>query len=163
MRFSKRSQAKCTSLAASGRIAFSVLLLALGSMAASAAEPGEPSLGSEHQESAGAVGLPAVAPAPAAASGLQVAIDPATGELRAPTAAEAKALAAGMSPMLKDAGQPVVWPDGTVTVDLNESFMQFYVATVGADGTLTMGCVDDPAATDLPVAATAAPAPLEEK
>ncbi len=48
----------------------------------------------------------AKAPAPAAQSGMMVAIDPATGKIRQPTAAESKALVAGIQEMTKASSRP---------------------------------------------------------
>lgn len=158
MRIFMRRQAKCSPPELCGRMMISMLLLALVAVAATAAEPEPPAAAATQEE--------AVNTAPATTNGLLVAVDPVTGKLRAPTAAEAKALAATLGLTLKNAGQEpveVVWPDGTVTVDLDESFLSFSVASIGSDGNVAMECFDHPAHVDHPVATTAAPAPLEEK
>lgn len=106
------------------------LLLALGSgSVAGASSPAE---------------APAEMPAVSGA-GLQVAIDPETGELRQPTAAEAQMLSerAEKPAALESFAAPVevVWPDGTVTVELGEQFMNYWVVRRGAQG-LEAACVD---------------------
>ncbi len=74
-------------------------------------------------------------------------IDPETGEMRAPTDAEAKALSkAETERVLKASGesradaQPVVHPDGTVTLELDERHMKYKRVTVCEDGTVATNC-----------------------
>jgi hypothetical protein len=105
---------------------------------------------------AAALALAALAAAPAAqAADLRVAKDPATGQLRAPTADEAKALdaaAATKAPVYRGllTGRvnppPIRHPDGTVEQELDESTLQFSVARRNADGTISMDCVTGPEA-----------------
>jgi hypothetical protein len=110
-----------------------------------------------------AKGQRAKVPAPAANSGLMVAIDPATGKIRQPTAAEAKALVAGIQEMTKaSAVQPELKQssDGTMSVDLSSSFLNISMVQVQADGSIREVCVDS--AADANAVLTAAPA-FEDK
>ncbi len=100
---------------------------------------------------------PAVSKGRGAGNGLMAAIDPATGKLRQPTAAESKALAAGVESMLKLAPsslQTKQTADGTMSLDLGTSFLNISIAQVGPDGTIQQICVDN--------AATVNVAPLYE-
>src|ERR1700712_2281581 len=69
-----------------------------------------------------------------AGNGLMAAIDPATGKLRQPTAAESKALAAGVQAMFQspvEGLQAKLTADGTMSVNLGTSFLNISVAQVG--------------------------------
>ena len=93
--------------------------------------------------------------------GLRAFRDPATGELRKPTAEEAAAAAraeAQASPERQLVFEVVVHPDGMKTVDLQGAFMAAAVATRNPDGSITVRCV--PAAAPVPPPARPA---LEEK
>jgi hypothetical protein len=73
-----------------------------------------------------------------------VAIDRATGKLRPPTAAEKKALAAGLKNMLNRSteGLTVVQrANGAKSVDLQGRFQAIAVAKVNADGKVAEQCV----------------------
>jgi hypothetical protein len=112
-----------------------------------------------------AKGRRAKAPAPAANSGnsgMMVAIDPATGKIRQPTAAESKALVAGIQEMTKASIQPELkqFADGTMSVDLSNSFLNISMAQVQPDGSIREVCVDS--AADASAVLTAAPA-FEDK
>ena len=122
----------------------------------------------------GATGDPApavreVCPADDAAAGpaLRAFIDPETGQLRAGTPEEARALAAAAHADLAraiEALQPVVHPDGMISLDLQGLFMQNFVAVRMPDGSLSTGCVEGPATAAGYVPPGKAPAPkLEEK
>lgn len=104
------------------------------------------------------------------ASAATVARDPVTGELRAPTAAEAQALSqpagtgrgavkAAAAPRGMLTGrinpQPVQHADGSVEHELDESTLSFSVATRNADGSISQACVTGP---DAAAAAMKAPA-----
>jgi hypothetical protein len=105
----------------------------------------------------------AKAPAPTANSGLMVAVDPATGKIRQPTAAETRALTAGIQEMTKgSAVKPELkqFADGTMSVDLSSSFLNISMAQVQPDGSIREVCVDS--AADANAVLTAAPA-FEEK
>ena len=98
-------------------------------------------------------------PAVAKGNGVMAAIDPATGKLRQPTAAESKALAAGIESLLKSSAstlQAKQTADGTMSVDLGTSFLNISIAQVGPDGALQQICVDN-AAQGSSLLVTAAP------
>lgn len=78
--------------------------------------------------------------------GVQVAIDPATGKLRPPTADEAASLAAGLQRMLSretDGLQVITFADGTQMVSLDDTFQDVAIATKGKRGNTTLRCVND--------------------
>lgn len=90
-------------------------------------------------------------------SGVMAAID-ATGKLRQPTAAESKALAAGIESMLKSSASSLKakqTADGTMSVDLGTSFLNISVAQVGPNGAIQQICLDN--AADANALVTAAP------
>lgn len=91
---------------------------------------------------------PAAKKGQGAGNGMMAAIDPATGKLRQPTAAESKALAAGIESMLKSSAsslQAKQTADGTMSVDLGTSFLNISIAQVGPDGSIQQICVDNAA------------------
>jgi hypothetical protein len=101
-------------------------------------------------------------PMPAAASGVTVAIDPVTKQIRPLTAEEAAALAAPQKSSASPAfvsrkPVPMLYPDGHVSLKLPESSMESLVATKGQDGKVTIRSVNN---RDLD-AALAAPANLK--
>lgn len=78
---------------------------------------------------------------------MRVFLDPETGEMRAPTETEAKALGnADTEHDLKttgepqSVGQPVVQPDGTVKLKLEDRHMKHKIVTVCEDGSLATNC-----------------------
>jgi hypothetical protein len=80
-----------------------------------------------------------------AGSGLMAAIDPATGKLRQPTAAETRALSAGIQEMTKasaDKLQLKQFADGTMSMNLGTAFLNISLVQVQPDGTLREYCVD---------------------
>lgn len=91
--------------------------------------------------------------------------DPLTGELRAPTAAELRALRPTPAPGTAQTGpqtaQPVVRADGTRAVRLGEAGMVYSVATRSADGKLHEHCVSGEAASQAVKSEQSAPAPKE--
>src|SRR4051794_867361 len=98
-------------------------------------------------------------PAAAKGHGMMAAIDPATGKLRQPTAAESKALAAGVESLLKSSAstlQAKQAAEGTMSVALGTSFLNIWIARVGRDGAIQQICVDN-AAQGSSLLATAAP------
>lgn len=110
-----------------------------------------------------------VCPADDAAAGpaLRAFIDPQTGQLRAGTPEEARALAAAAQADLAraiEALQPVVHPDGMISLDLQGLFMQNFVAVRMPDGSLSFGCVEGPAtaAGYVPPERKSAPKPEEK-
>jgi len=101
---------------------------------------------------------PAAAKGHQTGNGVMAAIDPATGKLRQPTAAESKALAAGVESLLKRSAstlQAKQTADGTMSVDLGTSFLNISIAQVGPNGAVQQICVDNAAAANALV--TAAP------
>jgi hypothetical protein len=83
----------------------------------------------------------------ASGAGLTAAVD-AAGKLRQPTAAENRALAAGVESMFKRSVSPLrtkQTADGTMSIDLGTSFLNISLAQVGADGSIQQICVDNPA------------------
>ena len=90
------------------------------------------------------------APQPQAQSqGMVVVRDRQTGQLRAPTAAEARALAP-VSARMSAPAQPAVvtHPGGSRQVRLGERGLVYSVLTRGADGKLVEQCVKDAAVAD---------------
>ena len=108
-----------------------------------------------------------VAPAHAT-PGLRAFLDPQTGELRQPTAEEARALSRASREafaLAVDSLQAVVHPDGMISVDLGDLFQQDLVAVKGPDGSISMRCLPR-AGSFAQRRSTPAPAPapaLEEK
>lgn len=90
--------------------------------------------------------------------GMRIVKDPATGQLRAPTAEEAAALSASSPKSLRQAPRGLITgkvspaaikhADGTVEQELDESSMQYTVMTKNADGTLMTVCVTGTEAAD---------------
>jgi hypothetical protein len=79
-------------------------------------------------------------------AGMTVAVD-AHGKLRQPTAAENRALAAGIQGLTKSAADVQVnrTPDGTMSVDLTDTFLNISMAQIQPDGTVRQVCVDSAA------------------
>jgi hypothetical protein len=93
-----------------------------------------------------------------AQSGMIVVRDPQTGQLRAPTAAESRALAAqGPSAGIRAQPEPalVTHPGGSRQVRLGERGLVYSVVTRDADGKLAGQCVQGAAAADKAVHAPA--------
>lgn len=90
-----------------------------------------------------AISSAAFAAAPPQQSGMVVVRDPQTGQLRAPTASEFRALHALSSAL--QAGQPapktLVRPDGTVQRSVGAEGMSYTVVSRGKDGKLSIECV----------------------
>ena len=84
-----------------------------------------------------------VSPPAAGQEGMVVVRDAQTGQLRAPTSAEAQALVPQRAAAAKALPQAsmVVSPDGSRHVHLGESRMVYSVVTRGADGKLSGQCV----------------------
>ncbi len=78
--------------------------------------------------------------------GMQVHIDPKTGELRTPTPEEAAALSAQLHQMFgaPEAAQPKVveHANGMLSAEVDFSMMDFSVARIAADGSPVFDCVD---------------------
>lgn len=89
--------------------------------------------------------VPGVAarPAPVRASGLTVSIDPVTKQIRPPTPAELKSLAALQAPARLLGPEAAIvrqYPNGVWSVRLPESFMETATVAMEADGTLSFQC-----------------------
>lgn len=79
-------------------------------------------------------------------AGQQVAIDPTTGRLRQPTAAEEAALSAALQEMFAqpvEEMQVVQLPDGTLMVELGDHFHNVALARIDQDGNVVIGCLLD--------------------
>jgi hypothetical protein len=91
----------------------------------------------------GLAAAPAMAAGAKAPNGLQVAIDPATGKIRQPTAAESRALAG--QPAAKaatSAPQFMQFADGTISMVLTEEYLNVWLVGRNADGSAGQVCVD---------------------
>lgn len=76
---------------------------------------------------------------------LQAAIDPATGQLRQLTPEEARELASSFMRSLKlKPATPRVLSNGAVGVELDDSYLNFYMARVMPEGFLQFDCVNTP-------------------
>jgi hypothetical protein len=77
-------------------------------------------------------------------AGRAVSIDPATGKLRQPTPAEARALAAGLKKLVNRSTEGLTvrqYSNGMKAVDLQGRFQSALVATRKADGSVAVKCV----------------------
>jgi hypothetical protein len=86
--------------------------------------------------------------APEGAAGMQVFIDPATGKMRPATAQETKMMSARLQAFLSRSSaklQVQEHASGMLSMDLQGGFLNVWVASVGADGTVANACVTDPA------------------
>jgi hypothetical protein len=99
-----------------------------------------------------------------AQSGMIVVRDAQTGQLRAPTAAESRALAPPPSASMRAQGQPTVvtHPGGSRQVRLGERGLVYSVVTRGADGKLQEQCVHGASAAEKAVHAPASTQHNEE-
>lgn len=82
------------------------------------------------------------APAPAM-NGIQVAIDPVTGQLRVPTPEEARLMSASLEQIFNQSTEGLQVEeraDGTLVLDLQGRFMHGLLAQRNADGTLARHC-----------------------
>lgn len=80
--------------------------------------------------------------------GVQVKVDPTTGRLQQPTAEEAQKLAAALRHMLSRETEnlvPVQREDGSIYIDLQETFQEAVMASVTPKGKVTLRCVNDAA------------------
>ncbi|MCM3875352.1 MAG: hypothetical protein NEA02_02920 [Thermoanaerobaculia bacterium] len=106
------------------------------------------------REKSGAPGAPA-------AGGLVVFIDPVTGKIRQPDAAEIGSLVSPPGAVTPPVEEPLVMktgPGGAVGLLLDSRFESFMVVTKKPDGTLAMACVEGKKKADDAVAASATPA-----
>ncbi|HQR45871.1 MAG TPA: hypothetical protein PLB02_05255 [Thermoanaerobaculia bacterium] len=159
-----------------GGVAAAAVVLSTGSRWAAADESGTCTPAKEAPKKASAsaparqdAAKPAVAAPvePAGQAGMKAFIDPATGQLREPTPEEAAA-AARLTRLVR-AGvtaepKAVVHPNGMVSAELGEEYMNDVVVRKGPDGKLSMACVphaESPKALDKP--APPAKAELEKE
>lgn len=108
---------------------------------------GQGAIGCAFAQSAEKVPADTKQPQPTA-SGMTVAIDPVTKQIRPMTAEDAAALQAAKStqPAPKLSSQKLVptrYPNGRLSLRLPESFMESTVATKSPDGKLTFHCVSN--------------------
>ena len=81
-----------------------------------------------------------------ARSGVQVAIDPATGQLRAPSPEEMQALSASLERIFNQSTeglQAEQRADGTLALDLRGRFLNAALIRKNADGSLKLNCTSD--------------------
>ena len=99
-----------------------------------------------------------------AGDGMRAAIDPKTGELRQPSRAEVRALAAeeSLRPARIFAASSVELADGTVMMALDEELMSYSVARLDAAGQPSFTCVDGAVQADLQILSTPAAAGEEK-
>lgn len=97
-----------------------------------------------------ALALTLAAPlAASAAEAMRVVRDPATGELRSPTAAEAAAFAKAEAQLRLNSGRPPVksveikHPDGSVEMKLGDDTMMYSVVRANEDGSLATACLPE--------------------
>jgi hypothetical protein len=92
----------------------------------------------------GLAAAPVFAGGAKAPNGLQVAIDPVTGQIRQPTAAESRVLAGPIAGqfMAKSAPQFTQWADGTISMVLTEEYLNVWLVGLNADGSVSQACVD---------------------
>jgi len=86
-------------------------------------------------------------PVPTASAGLQMAVDPATGRLTAPTPEQRARLAAALARMIDqrtDGLEVRRLPNGMHLVDLQGRFQSVEVAVRGTDGVVHLRCIDSP-------------------
>lgn len=103
--------------------------------------------------------------AEAPSAGLQIAIDPATGQYRPPTPEEARILAEGLKGILNDSSsglQEVAIPQGGFEVDLEERFQNVFVAFLQPEGDVVHDCLSSPVQVDAAIAVAAADSGAKE-
>lgn len=77
--------------------------------------------------------------------GVQVHVDPATGQVRQPSAAEVKALADAVRALFGRSAQGVQvteHADGSLSAKMGPESLNVWVATIGPDGSLRQTCVE---------------------
>ena len=87
------------------------------------------------------------APAPRPIAGLQVAVDPSTGRLIAPTPEQRAKLAAALARMIDQRTEGLEVrrrPNGMRLVDLDGRFQNVEVAVRGPDGAVHLRCIESP-------------------
>ncbi len=95
----------------------------------------------------GIAAAPAFAGGAQAPNGFQAAIDPATRQLRQPTAEESRDLAAQLTAKaLPGAAKVTQWADGTLSMVLTEEYQNVWIVGLNVNGTVSQVCVDGYAA-----------------
>lgn len=92
-------------------------------------------------------------------AGMQIAIDPVTGQYRQPTPEEAMILAEGLKSILNDSSEgldEIAMPEGGFAVDLEDRFQNVFVAFLQPEGDVTHDCLSSPVQVDAAIAAAAA-------
>jgi hypothetical protein len=83
--------------------------------------------------------------------GLRVYVDPATGKIKQPTPAEARALDEAIASLptrdLRSA-QVTQHADGSVSITNDGSLMNYAMVRINADGSVSQACIDNAAAAD---------------
>jgi hypothetical protein len=99
------------------------------------------------------------APKPAPGKGVVVFVDPATGQIRQPTASEIGDLSPSPNPVAPKAPEPSLMqgPGGSVGAKLGEDSLTYMVVTAAPDGKLAMDCVTGSKAADAQVRPPAPP------
>lgn len=95
----------------------------------------------------------------APSAGMQIAIDPVTGQYRQPTPEEARILAEGLKGILNDTSEgldEVAIPEGGFAVDLEGRFQNVFVAFLQPEGDLTHDCLSSAVQVDAAIAAASA-------
>lgn len=143
-------------------------MLAVSSARSAAPQSQQPAQEPASQAAAPAPKAPAPAQAspaqaaPAEGAGQRVFIDPATGKIREPEPAEVAALeAAGARRTLRTLAAPsmlIEGPGDALGMSVPEDLMSYSVATINADGSVSMECVTGKKAAD---AAARAPKPTQ--
>jgi len=84
-------------------------------------------------------------------SGMRVYIDPATGRIKQPTAAEVRALDEAIASLpareIKSV-QATQYSDGTVSIANPGDLMSYAMARINPDGSVSQACIDDAATAD---------------
>ena len=76
---------------------------------------------------------------------LQNVIDPATGQLRQLTKAEAREIAASfLKTVERKPLTPVTASNGWTMIELDDTYQNYYTARIGADGVISFNCVNNP-------------------
>lgn len=103
---------------------------------------------------------PTAPKSPAAKPGVVVFVDPATGQIRQPSASEIGDLSPSPAPVAPKAPEPSLMqgPGGSVGAKLGEESLTYMVVTASPDGKLAMDCVTGSKAAETQVHTAATPA-----
>jgi hypothetical protein len=76
---------------------------------------------------------------------LQNVIDPATGEIRQLTRAQAREIAASfLKTVERKTLKPVTSSKGWTMIELDDTYQNYFTARIGADGVISFNCVNNP-------------------